>query len=210
MMLSRRTFLVGGAASVFLGENARWASASDDREVQRAIAAAQAANNAWTERYLKDNPVGYDRLWLRRNSGEEIIAIYRDYGRSQALVPQQCLMLSYFWRDVNDRGVAVAISAGLFDVMSRVQTVVSTMAGRPTPIILTSGYRTPEHNAKLEGAAVASEHLHGRAGDSVMHGIEPGVVGTAGARLGAGGVGVYKTFTHLDVGQVGRRWNGKV
>ncbi len=186
------------------------ASPAETKEVGRTVEAVMAdyGNPNDVRTYLKNNPVGFDLLWLRRPSGEEIIALYRDYRMGLAIVPAQCLNLSYFWRDVNDRNRGVTVAVGLFDVLSRVQTSLSTIAGSPVPLILTSGYRTPEHNAKIEGAAVASEHLNARASDLVAPGFEPPILANAGNMLGAGGIGIYPNFTHIDVGAPGRRWRG--
>lgn len=210
-MLSRRSFLSGLAVSAYAAvDDAFGASPAETREVRRATEAVMSdyGNPNDIRAYLRNNPVGFDRLWLRRPSGEEIIALYRDYRLGLAIVPAQCLNLSYFWRDVNDKNVGVTVSVGLFDVLSRVQTSLSGMAGAPVPLILTSGYRTPEHNAKLEGAAVASEHLNARASDLGVPGFAPAIVANAGNMLGAGGIGIYPTFTHIDVGAPGRRWRG--
>lgn len=211
-MISRRSLLTGSLATAayWLGDGGVLPTRAEQKEVRQAAEAVMGANGdqARVKAYLKSNPVGFDRLWLQRPTGEEIIAIYRDYRLGLAVVPQQCLMLSYFWRDVNDRNVAVTINLGLFDLLSRTQNALSTMAGAPVPLVLTSGYRTPEHNARIEGAAVASEHLYGRASDLVVPGFAPGIVANTGGILGAGGVGVYSRFTHLDVGGTGRRWKG--
>lgn len=209
-MISRRNFLLGAAAAMPLPRAISRASASEVNDVRQASQAAlrEADNGFELKAYLRSNPVGFDRLWLRRPSGEEIIALYRDQRAGLAVVPAQCLNLSYFWRDVHDRDVGVTVAVGLFDLLSRMQMALSTMAGKPVPLILTSGYRTPEHNAKIEGAAVNSEHLNARASDIVAPGFEPAIVSEAGSMLGAGGVGLYSRFTHVDVGKPGRRWKG--
>lgn len=210
-MISRRTFLAGLSASAYwIGEGAIAPTRAETKETIRAAESVMSeyGNPNDVKAYLRSNPVGFDRLWLRRPSGEEIIAVYRDYRLGLSIVPAQCLNLSYFWRDVNDRNIGVTISVSLFDVLSRTQTSLSTMAGAPVPLILTSGFRTPEHNAKLEGAAVASEHLVGRAGDLTAPGFAPAVVANTGNILGAGGIGIYPSFTHIDVGGPGRRWRG--
>lgn len=149
--------------------------------------------------------VGIDRIWLKRNN-EEATIIYRDF-QNNTIYPRECFRLSYFWRDVSENRAA-PISIELFDVVSRTQTLLSEVFDKSLPVIITSGYRTEKHNRTLEGAAQNSEHLRGRAIDLVLPTITPQQVALAGIRAGAGGVGVYKNFTHLDVGQVGRRWHG--
>lgn len=74
------------------------------------------------------------------------------------------------------------------------------------PVIIVSGYRTPTYNAKV-GGAKDSYHMRGMAADIKIPGIVPGKVASIAQRLGAGGVGHYATFTHVDVGPE-RYWDG--
>jgi len=64
------------------------------------------------------------------------------------------------------------------------------------PVIINSGYRTPEHNRKVGGAA-NSQHLYGRAADIVVKGVSPSKVYQEADKL-FNGVGKYPTFTHVD------------
>ena len=64
------------------------------------------------------------------------------------------------------------------------------------PVIINSGYRTPEHNRKVGGAA-NSQHLYGRAADIVVKGVSPSRVYQEADKL-FNGVGKYPTFTHVD------------
>ena len=187
-MLDRRTFVAAGTMSLLLSEF-----------VDRAL--AKELDKA-SDLYEK---VGIDRIWLKRDN-EEATIIYRDF-QHNTIYPSQCFQLSYFWRDVL-YNQAAPISVGLFDVVSRTQTLLSEVFGKSLPVIITSGYRTEKHNRTLEGAAQNSEHLRGRAIDLVLPTVAPQQVALAGIKAGAGGVGVYKNFTHLDVGQLGRRWHG--
>lgn len=67
------------------------------------------------------------------------------------------------------------------------------------PIIIDSGYRTPEHNKKV-GGSPTSQHLLGKAVDIKVKNVSPEKVAEVAISLGLfTGVGVYKTFTHLDV-----------
>lgn len=72
------------------------------------------------------------------------------------------------------------------------------------PITVTSGYRAPEYNAKIGGAKY-SYHMKGMAADIKISGVSPKDVANVARKLGAGGVGTYPTFTHVDVGPV-RSW----
>lgn len=67
------------------------------------------------------------------------------------------------------------------------------------PIIITSGYRTPAHNAKVGGAKY-SYHMRGMAVDIRVNGISAKEVAKALDKLVEGcGIIVYKSWVHLDV-----------
>jgi uncharacterized protein YcbK (DUF882 family) len=81
--------------------------------------------------------------------------------------------------------------------------------GVRAPIVVHSGYRTPETNAVTEGAAYNSLHMYGRAVDFDV----PGVATSDLADLcwscpRSGGVGYYGGgWVHLDTGPH-RYWTG--
>ena len=71
------------------------------------------------------------------------------------------------------------------------------------PIHITSGYRTPTYNAAC-GGVKNSQHLLGKAADIQIQGLKPSetqniVRGFMIARNKGGGVGWYKSFTHVDI-----------
>lgn len=67
------------------------------------------------------------------------------------------------------------------------------------PIRITSGFRCLEHNKKV-GGETQSQHCLGRAADIQVDGVEPGKVAALAKSIKAvGGVGVYRTWTHVDV-----------
>lgn len=86
------------------------------------------------------------------------------------------------------------------------------------PFTVKSAYRTEAWNAKQEGAAKESQHLtasaldlqdkrkHGFTGPQLAE-LYEGLI-----RLGLvpdGGVGIYNTFVHIDIGPPRRWWPGK-
>ncbi|MGN7126790.1 YcbK family protein [Methylorubrum thiocyanatum] len=145
------------------------------------------------------------RLWLRRErTGEEVSAILRTPAGANH---PDLVMLSWLLRDVEDGSAAVWIDPRLFDLLAGIQGAMSHVHGAVVPLIVTSGYRTPRHNAGLEDAARSSLHLAGCAADVKAVGYGPGAVATAGALHARGGVGIYPSFCHLDVGRV-RAWAG--
>ena len=82
------------------------------------------------------------------------------------------------------------------------------------PIIVISGYRSPEYNRKIDGAR-RSQHLVAKAGDLIVNGMTPDEVKEAivhlikEGKMKKGGVGLYTHFTHYDVRGFNRRWYGK-
>lgn len=81
-----------------------------------------------------------------------------------------------------------------------------------TPLHIISGYRTPTHNKKV-GGAKNSMHLQAKASDLTTKTLTPKQLHTIieklikAKKMKNGGLGLYKTFVHYDIGPV-RRWNG--
>lgn len=79
------------------------------------------------------------------------------------------------------------------------------------PISITSGYRSPEHNAKVKGAK-DSQHVKGTAVDFKVQGLKPKEVALIVERLikdgkiKQGGIGIYPSWVHYDIRGVKARW----
>lgn len=76
-------------------------------------------------------------------------------------------------------------------------------------VTITSAYRTPGKN-KAVGGTTYSQHLYGRAADIKVNGVTPKKVAAYVEKLmpKSGGIGIYKTFIHVDVRTAKSRWNG--
>ena len=76
-------------------------------------------------------------------------------------------------------------------------------------VTITSAYRTPGRN-KAVGGETYSQHLYGRAADIKVKGVSPQKVAAYAETLlkNTGGIGVYNSFTHIDVRNVKARWKG--
>lgn len=77
------------------------------------------------------------------------------------------------------------------------------------PVTITSAYRTPTRN-KSVGGTTYSQHLYGMAADIKVSGVTPKKVADYAETLlpGRGGIGLYETFTHIDVRETKARWKG--
>ena len=79
------------------------------------------------------------------------------------------------------------------------------------PISITSGYRSPEHNAKVKGAK-DSQHVKGTAVDFKVQGLKPKEVALIVERLikegkiKQGGIGIYPSWVHYDIRGIKARW----
>lgn len=79
-------------------------------------------------------------------------------------------------------------------------------------ITINSGFRTPTYNRRV-GGATNSMHLQAKAGDLVtrshtpkqLHAIIEKLIKEG--KMQNGGLGLYRSFVHYDIGPV-RRWNG--
>lgn len=82
------------------------------------------------------------------------------------------------------------------------------------PMILISGYRSPEYNKSI-GSRPTSQHRLAKAADIVIKDIAPVELWKIILRLikekkiHSGGVGLYTTFVHYDVRGRNARWYGK-
>lgn len=79
------------------------------------------------------------------------------------------------------------------------------------PIYINSGYRSPEHNAKV-GGVKGSYHTKGMASDIKVNGLTPEQLYTIIAQMieqgsiKQGGLGLYSNFVHYDIRGTKARW----
>jgi uncharacterized protein YcbK (DUF882 family) len=87
--------------------------------------------------------------------------------------------------------------------------VLRNVVGRLDP---TNGYRCKDHNADV-GGSVNSQHLKGKAADIKSKQFSPSEIATItddlmkSEKFKIGGVGIYNTFTHVDIRGSRARWS---
>lgn len=148
-------------------------------------------------------------LYFRRlalynvNTGESYNSVF---WANDFYIPQGLKSLAWALRDFHTNATH-PIDPRLLDLLVTLQEKLGT----DEPFLLTSGYRTPETNARLvaEGAAVNSLHMQGQAADISLRGRSLSHLHRAALSLRGGGVGYYPAhgFVHVDVGPI-RTWGG--
>lgn len=73
------------------------------------------------------------------------------------------------------------------------------------PMIVVSGYRSPEHNEAVKGAK-ASEHMNGTAFDIAMPIKMQDEFVVEAKKAGFTGIGYYNNWVHIDIGKP-RTWD---
>ena len=101
----------------------------------------------------------------------------------------------------SDGSDAVFIDPKLLEVLQAIRDHFAV------PVTVNSAYRTPAKNAAV-GGAKKSQHLYGAAADITVRGVAPAAVAAFAETLlpHTGGIGIYSTFTHIDVREQKARW----
>jgi uncharacterized protein YcbK (DUF882 family) len=151
-------------------------------------------------------PKGLRRvLWLRhQEDADDVLAPFCIDGRT--IYDPGYRMICWLMRD---RHVPIAEGFVRFDIVEievlwEVQQALA-LHGILRPLVITSGYRSPQTNAATEGAARNSMHIYAKAVDMYVDGISMRELFDAcWSRSLSGGMGYYDDHVHLDSGT--RRW----
>ena len=97
----------------------------------------------------------------------------------------------------------IFVAPALVEILQKIRTHFGKAVN------INSAYRTPSKN-KAVGGATYSQHLYGTAADISIKGVTPKQVAAYAETLlpKSGGIGIYSTFTHIDVRETKSRWNG--
>lgn len=98
----------------------------------------------------------------------------------------------------------ISINEEALDVLQELRDWI----GKPFHIV--SGYRSPEHNSSLRGAASTSYHMEGIAFDISMSNQDPHDFVAKAEAIGFDGIGTYPpargNFVHVDTRGYRARW----
>jgi uncharacterized protein YcbK (DUF882 family) len=140
------------------------------------------------------------RMYSQR-TGESLDTVYFANG---AYIPEVMSEISYFMRDWRQNEI-MRYDQRNVDILASTLRMMDTSE----PYLLISGYRTPQTNRMLKGAASHSYHMKAMAADVRLK--SRSVKQMAGAALACtgGGVGTYgrSNFVHMDCGPI-RTWRG--
>ena len=104
----------------------------------------------------------------------------------------------------NDGSDTVLISDKLVDLLQNIRNHFGAA------VTINSAYRTESYNKKI-GGATKSQHVNGTAADIVVKGATPLEVAQYVEHImpDSGGIGVYQSFTHVDVRANRSRWDNR-
>jgi uncharacterized protein YcbK (DUF882 family) len=141
--------------------------------------------------------------FFNTHTGESLEACYF---KSGCYDPSALRAVNHILRD-HRSGEAGPIDERLLDLLH----ALSRRCEHPRPFHVISGFRSPATNAALHlcnrGVAAQSLHVHGKAIDIRVPGIQTCELKGIALSLSAGGVGYYPAsdFVHVDIGRV-RSW----
>ncbi|HLS58831.1 MAG TPA: DUF882 domain-containing protein [Paracoccaceae bacterium] len=136
-----------------------------------------------------------------QRTGESLNTVYYANGR---YIPEAMTEISFFMRDWR-HNVVRQYHPGNIDILATTLRMLET----DEPYLMISGYRTPQTNRMLRGAAKESYHMRAMAADVRLRSRDVSQVSRAALACRAGGVGIYNrsNFVHMDCGPV-RTWRG--
>ncbi|PQO23989.1 peptidase M15 [Rhodobacteraceae bacterium WD3A24] len=107
----------------------------------------------------------------------------------------------WWWQDFSPAEIACCGTGKLLVHEEALDTLQALRDRLGKPLIVTSGYRSPEHNRAV-GGATRSKHMEGTAFDISMTNQEPHTFEREARAVGFKGFGTYprSNFMHIDLG----------
>lgn len=142
------------------------------------------------------------RVRLRnQRTGESLDTVYFVNG---SYIPEAMTEISFFMRDWRQNVVRQYHPANI-DILATTLRMLDTTE----PYLVISGYRTPQTNRMLRGAARESYHMRAMAADVRLQSRDVSQIARAAVACRGGGVGTYgrSNFVHMDCGPI-RTWRG--
>jgi len=140
------------------------------------------------------------RMYSQR-TGESLDTVYFANGR---YIPEAITEISFFMRDWRQNEVRKYDPRNV-DILASTLRMMDTTE----PYLVISGYRTPQTNRMLRGAARDSYHMKAMAADVRLKSRTVSNISKAALIFKGGGVGTYgrSNFVHMDCGPI-RTWRG--
>jgi uncharacterized protein YcbK (DUF882 family) len=145
---------------------------------------------------------GTRRISMRnQRTGESLNTVYFANG---GYIPEAMTEISFFMRDWR-QNVVRQYHPGNIDILAATLKMLDTSE----PYLVISGYRTPQTNRMLRGAARESYHMRAMAADVRLQSRDVSQITRAAVACRGGGVGTYgrSNFVHMDCGPI-RTWRG--
>lgn len=120
--------------------------------------------------------------------------------------PSSASGFDWRWRNFTFQELECRDGTGLLLVPGALDALQGFRDHLNRPIIVNSAYRSIGYN-KSVGGAPNSYHLSGIAFDIAVAAIPPVELAKIASAFGFGGIGIYSTFIHVDVGPR-RSWLG--
>lgn len=142
----------------------------------------------------------YTSIFYHKGANTTMIKVYSKAKDGNEKLSTNFRVKEFACKDGTD---PVFIESELVAVLQKIRTHF----GRA--VTITSAYRTPPHN-KAVGGTTYSQHQYGTAADIKVSGVSPKKVAAYAEKLlpNKGGIGIYDTFTHIDVRVDCSRWEG--
>lgn len=136
-----------------------------------------------------------------QRTGELVDTVYYANGK---YIQEAVTEISFFMRDWRQNEVK-KYDARNVDILAATLRMMDT----EEPYLVISGYRTPQTNRMLKGAARDSYHMKAMAADVRLKSRSTPNVYKAAMACEGGGVGLYNrsNFVHMDCGPI-RTWRG--